>query len=284
MFINRGEAMPVPAKKVTQYLGELFDPCVELSELRLKGIMRDVKNTLRTADTADAALLYAALGRINDCLGKLQEAYECHRNANRLNPGEPGHVNNMACTLLLMGKPEEALKHLLAVSEIAPSHISLGNIAHALNELGQHDEAVDMFNEAMAVADLKNAVHLLSLAINAAEIGLRKEALELYARHLAMKQGVSPGDTPALEFILASPVKYKVCLTPALKKAIARAEAWDSDLNQLDQAQSGHDESAYAGDDDAAMRAFDETRGWRQRASSVVLGGDDKVGGDDKDV
>jgi hypothetical protein len=63
-------------------------------------------------------------------------------------------------------------------------------------------------------------------------------------------------------------------LKPVLKKTIARAEAWDSD--RLDQAQSGHDESAYAGDDDAAMRAFDETRGWRQRASSVVLGGDDK--------
>jgi tetratricopeptide (TPR) repeat protein len=277
MFISCGEAMPVPAKKVAQYIDELFDPCVELSAFRVKGIMTDIKNMLRTADTADAALLYSALGGANGRMGKWQEAYECHRNASRLMPGEVSHVNNMAFTLLLMGKPEEALRHLLDVIEIAPSHIHFGNVAHALNELGQHEEAVDMFNEAMAAADLKNSAHLRSIASDAAEIGLRKEALELYARHLAMKQGVRLRDTSALEFILSSPVKYKACLTPALRKAIARALAWDTDLNRLDPAKSGHDESSSTGDDDAVMRAFDETRGWRQRASSVVLGGDKDV-------
>jgi tetratricopeptide (TPR) repeat protein len=269
--------MAIPVKKAVKYLDELSDPCLELSEFSVKAAIKDITNTLmlRSTTTDDAALLYAAMGRANVRLNKFEEACNCFRNAYRLAPSEPGNRNNMAVTMLRLGRTEEALKHFIELSEVAPTHIHLGNVAHALYELGHYDDAIDMFREAVSAADLKNAAHLLLLAGDAAEIGLRKEALELYARHLAMKQGVRLGDTPALDFILSSPVKYKACLTPALNNAIARAEAWDAELNRFDQASLGHRDSASTEDDDATMREFDETRAWRQRASSVVLGGDE---------
>ncbi len=273
--------MPVAVKKVDRNLASLLDPCVVLSEFQVRRMIEESKKLLRSPETTtkDAAFHYEVLATGYLRLHKDEDAVEAFRNACRLDPKHLMHKHNLGVALHKLGRLGDALNVFIEVSEENPTAISLGNMAEVLEGLGLHDEAIEIFEEALKAPGSHNTKGLLDLASVAAEIGLSKEAVELYARHLALKQGVALGNAKALAFIHKSPSRYKTCLEdrPALQGVIARGLAWGAELETLGKALPNKLSEDSAEEDAASLEEFEATQGWRARATKTVLGGDENA-------
>lgn len=274
--------MALPLEKTTAYREEIGDASKVVSDFRVRFIIKECEKMLPSADTKQAAAIYATLGLAYLRLWKNEEALRALLNACKLDPQHSFYCKiNAGVALLRLHKPADALALFIEASDMerSPSVFTLINIAEALNELGQHDDAVEVFQEALSVANYGLSADVFALAQEAAEIGLESNAIELFARYLSIKQGRAIGTIPAVEFIRQTPAQYKEVLNSkqvtALAQAVSRAHLFGDSVAKL----SGKSPPATRGGPtmeavEAATAVFDETRPWRSMATSSVLDGD----------
>ncbi|WP_437275457.1 hypothetical protein WME90_29970 [Sorangium sp. So ce375] len=277
--------MAVQVRKSASYLDELQDWSVEVSRERIEWILADCKRLVRasSASTADIAEAYQVMGHAYARMGRDEDSLSSYTNAARLDPSNPQYIMCTGASLLSLDRPLEALNVFVAAVDRVDGLnkiVMLGNMAEALSDLGQIDDAREVFLEAVRVADFSSPLSVYMLANQAAEIGLDDEAIELFARFLSAKQGKNLGDTPALEFIEAAPEDLRSVLrTPyaaPLSQAISRAKAF-GDLKKVvgrNIARCAWPDRGEAADDESAA-VFEETRLARMRANSAVLTEDD---------
>ena len=112
-------------------------------------------------------------GRVQESLGVFQQVVE-------LNPGNLDNVKQVAKTYMLLGRFQEAIDNFddaLSKSQM-PDWECLHNKAMCLQQLGQVDEAVDVFLSAIAAEP--HQVTLCALGKLYANLGKFEEALQHY--------------------------------------------------------------------------------------------------------
>jgi tetratricopeptide (TPR) repeat protein len=272
--------MVAVAKKWMEYAGELNDCLVALSEFRLKKIIRDCRNWLGTCNPEDAAELYGALGLAYFRLEHFEESLKCNLLADKLNRSSSEHKRNVGTVLLALSRPQESIQWFVDSLEYQDDKrfITYANLAEAFARLGLHADAVEAFTEAIRAADHHDPTDLFILAGQAAELGADGDAIELYARALASRQGVRIGNKRPLDVIREAPEALKSGLMKVgpLKEAIMRAELFGDALSNLPRAASRTaTQVGETGDTD--IEAYDATKPYRARATVAVLTDDENA-------
>jgi len=113
-----------------------------------RGRMAEAMQQYRTAikhhpnDAAahnDLGLCYARQDRFRESLRELETAI-------RLAPEKPLYRNNVATVLVLLGRPNDALRHLMIHGEPAVAHY---NVGYLLNKKGDRQQAATHFTKAL---------------------------------------------------------------------------------------------------------------------------------------
>jgi len=231
--------MSVPATQaqelVARYAALLDDASQHLDETVLLGILAETKRLLPSARPIDRGRLHMLRGVVYTRLQRHQDSLHEHKLARMLDPTEADHANNIAAALLNLGRAEEALEYLRQARAQQPTPqlkllIAL-NEAEAYARLGETRAAFTAFEQAVALASARSASDAFSLALAAAELGADHEAVEFFARYLALVQGVALGDEDAVDFVRRAPdaLWARARALPALHGALARVLAQDDD-------------------------------------------------------
>jgi hypothetical protein len=107
------------------------------------------------------------------------------------------------------------------------------NISEAYYGLRDVPAARSAFGDARRYADPASGKDLYWLASTAATIGADEDAVEFFARYVALAEGTPCGETPAVEIIRAASPETKAPLAdlPLLAAAIERVtERWDAPI------------------------------------------------------
>lgn len=171
--------------------------------------LRDLEVALPDAPFELYGSVYSAIGLCHNRLHQTLEALEAHRNAARWQPNDAGHQNNIACALISLGQPTDALEHLRHAHTMQniPRRVETRlyvNEADAYRKLGEHTLAGRSFEIGARCVERGDAENLLNLAEIAANLGRENDCTELFARALeAAGDGERGHDEPAAEFVLA---------------------------------------------------------------------------------
>ena len=231
--------MSVPATQaqelVARYAALLNDPTHALDEKVLRGILAETNRMLANARPADRARLHGIRGAVCMRLTQFADALVEYKHARLLAPGNAYDLNNMAACMMEMGRTQEALDLLRDARALNPTRDLLvviwANEAEARQRLGHQQTARESFEAAVRHANLDNPVEAFSLARVAAELGADHEAVEFFARYLALDQGVALGDEDAVDFVRRAPdaLWARARALPVLHGALARVLAQDDD-------------------------------------------------------
>lgn len=265
------------AKKWLQIAHQLNDWFVEISEFELNRIIRDCRQWLRTADTHDAAEVYDVMGVAHTRLHKLEDALTCHLNVDRLTRSSSATCKrNVGAALIALDRPQEAIGWFIEALELDDSHPAsvYANLAEACMLAGLPMDAQEAFRDAVMTADHTNPGEVFMLATQAAELGADRDALELYARSLALRQRVQVGSMGPLDIIKRAPDDIKSGLRHfrSLNAVVGRAEAFGTMLRHFVSTE-GPVSIDSTGDTD--MDTFEATKPYRTRAMAAALAMDD---------
>ena len=228
--------MPLPATVASQLIREIVERLEDVSDpidaSELRGALRRLRNAQRTADAGDLGALFNTIGIVCLRLRDFRSALDAHRNAAKYDTHHAGYLSNVAACLIELGQFSQALTVMRDAMARPLKHPGvesciLGNMAEAEYHLGNHDTARRRYAEATRIVDQTSTLELLNLAGTAAVLGADEDAVELFARAVAVGKGVELGEAPAIEFVLADPVCLKVAETrpPSLHEAIMRVGA-----------------------------------------------------------
>ena len=269
--------MATPALKASAYLAEMHDLTTPPSAGRLEWIVADLKRMLQTA-SVDPAPLHVALARAYQRLGRHEKALHHSRNAMHYAPKDPAHKIQASVSLVHLGRPAEALDLLSEVEDLHGFNqvVLLGNTAEALADLGLLAEAREVFEEALLVANQDDALSVLILAMQAAEIDADREAVELFARYLRLRRGGPRGDEHPLSVIQSASDEQMAVLdqssTRRLKAAVKKALAFGHALFDASPASlyAAPKEELEAADADA-LAVYDDTLPLRSKATREAM-------------
>ena len=167
-----------------------------------------------------------------------QEALEQFKEVIRIAPNDAFAYINMATTQSLLGDTPGALRSYDTAFKLEPTWVTLGNLnqeyGFALIEGGQEEKAVEVFNKAMATADLKGAAYR-SFAFLAMYHGQYKSAEKNFRSaidfHISKKEKLSEGRT--LHFVAFTTRAYgeKQKTTLVLDQSLAALNAAAGNFN-----------------------------------------------------
>lgn len=268
--------MPLPASKLDEYNARLCDWTQGIQELELRRILSELNAIKKTATGDMRAFVYALIGSAYKRLQKGPEALQAFRAADTMAPTLTTKTN-LGAALIDMGLYEEAVYVLAKAAEMDSSNVAaLMNFSAALVRLGSLEEARGIFEYAVA-AGAHSTNDLFVLASMAATVGAETEAIELFARFLAVSQGVLIGNTSAIEFIRHSPPELMTGLahSSALLRTLVRAELFGDEVQRLRATHSSRETGETAGETEEDVLEW--MRPFRERANDAVLGGGDNV-------
>lgn len=198
----------------------------------LRAALGRLRRAQRNAQSAELAPLFDMSGHVYFRLGNYQEAIDAHRNAARYDKYNAAYPNNVACCLTELGRFSQALEALRDASArpIKPSGLEVAislNIAEAHHHLGDFEASRRAYAEALRNVSLVRPGDMLAVAGTAATMGAEDDAVEFFARALAVARGVELGENPAIEFVRADPDHLKVARAKsrALENAILQVGA-----------------------------------------------------------
>lgn len=228
--------MAQPALKLNEYGARLTDFSRELPELELRRMLLELERATKTLSGPDLANTYSLMGMALDRLGKPERALPEFKKSARIQPNHR-HKLNLAKSYLRLGHLEDAVDVLAEVVDLDGRDVpALTCFAEALFRLGSLQDAREIFEQAISVADFTNPNEILTLAAHAAKVGIDAEAVELYARFLSVLSGVALADRPAVTFIeqvLASSKGDALAYVPELKRAVERAMLFGPGVEHL---------------------------------------------------
>jgi Flp pilus assembly protein TadD len=104
----------------------------------------DLRRVLQMAPQEPEA--HAELGVLCENAARPQEALEQHKEAQRLSPGDPRYMNNLAFALLIRGRAKDAIPLLEEALRAVPSSPRLrNNMGFALASTGEFSRAAEQF-------------------------------------------------------------------------------------------------------------------------------------------
>jgi tetratricopeptide (TPR) repeat protein len=228
---------PLPEAAAQRLVAEVFTHLLDerLPPFTWRRFVHDLEAMLPDAPFEIRASVYSAIGLCRARLGQHQEALDAHLSAARWQPNDAGHENNVACSLLLLGRPAEGLEHLRRAHTIAGISSTektrlFVNEAQAYLELEELSLAKRAFEMGAGCVQRDDQVNLLNLVEMAAALGRENDCVELFARLLeAVRYGVRGPEQPGAEFILAHGMDALSDAEPlvqdAIRSVLARWEA-----------------------------------------------------------
>lgn len=262
--------------KLLDYQELLCDRSRRVSELDLRRVLNDLDDMLRRAAGHEItaflrnlrAICFARLGRPTKSLAEFRLALQGLREPTQLHAWILG---NQAAALLELRRYREAATSSIEASRIPGGYTraNLANLAEALYHLGEFEAALQTFQEALGLADLTNPAHCFSMAIEAAELGLDQDALELFAQFIVRKRGAEHDERPAIEIVRGASDEEKAGLenVPVLDATIRRLRAMANELARL----SSHMGPQVEASSEEAQDVYEATRRLREEALSHVL-------------
>lgn len=233
--------MTAPATVAEQLLRELAprldDRTIEISEFELRRIETRISDAIRSAPSPrEQAVLYSLRGTVYLRRAMSEEALADFLKAARLDTTIAQFANNVASTMLLVGRLAEAaewlddakrrpltnpaVNFLIALSEVALAH-----------KAGHQDAADEAMDRAIALTDPADAYSQAQLAVHLAMLGRADDAAEFVARYIALSTGTDLGETLAITFIRNSPAHLQALSerSPGLAAALQEvAERYDA--------------------------------------------------------
>ena len=227
--------MPVPATVASQLLRELSerlsDPSAPMDRRELRAALAQLRRAQRAARADELAAVFDTIGTVCSRLSEFGEALDAHRNAARYDTTLATYLTHAACCLIALKRFPEALT-CLRDAKARPNKgsedellisISTAQIHH---HLGNYGAARVAFEEALQRVDPSRPADLFLVAIATADLGADEDAVELLARSLAVARGVDLGETPAIDFLRASPdFMVAAAQQTSLEAAVARVAA-----------------------------------------------------------
>lgn len=249
-------------------VGDFLRPC---SEFELRRILRDCTTEIdRVRDWSLVGRLHGCIGLARWRLGDFEGAAEAFRKQVQFPGDATASRVNLAGSLMLLGRPREALEILVELEEDG-SHLDLlihSNAAEAFWRLGDFENARTSFRAAVELANPEDAQSFFILAQQAAEMEASWVALVNLANAFAVREQ-RPIDAPiatyldsiseAAQRVLAEPANARLKLVFDLRHTLVA----------LKEAESS---PAVPSDDPRAETAEDvlkATTGWRAKALLV---------------
>jgi tetratricopeptide (TPR) repeat protein len=269
--------MPEPAldtETLRAYAERLGDKSKDISELDVRSIMRHIDTMIGHDHLFDAwifdvrALCYLRLNKPARAADQLRLALQ------RVKDPEMRSILlcNQSAAYLDMGRPKEAAEVAVEAARVPHPYraATLGNLAQALVLLGERPTAFDVVAESADETDFTNPAEIFLLARTAANVGADADAVEFFARYVAVHEHIERGDRTAIDIITSSGHEAQAAAlrSPALLRAIRTAVAFATELTRPKLAEP-------IVDDDVANKEADEvfeaTRGLRSAAAGLVL-------------
>ncbi|HVM47769.1 MAG TPA: tetratricopeptide repeat protein [Candidatus Acidoferrum sp.] len=167
--------------------GLVLGLCVVFSRHQL-GYWQDSETLLRhaIAVTEDNDLMHNNLGALMVGQGRLDEAIEEFRVADKLHPDSARVHDNIGAALAKQGKLKEAMEHLREAIRLDPEWAGAhNNLGAVLGQLGRFDEAMDHLQTAVKLAPRDAGAHC-NLADAFAVVGRLDEAIAQYQAALTL--------------------------------------------------------------------------------------------------
>lgn len=264
-----------PALEQKPYAQHIEDLGVPLSEAQASEYLADLHATLRKDIlprwyrihcTNLLGILLTRLGHYNEALSLYLKAVQQHPSVATLSNAGMAH--------LCLGHPDEALDFL----EKAWARLSndegtsrdrvlvLSNITWVFWLVGHHEDAMSSVQMAIEAADPQDAFEQHVLANRLATMNHHHEAVEFFARSLALRQGFELGEESAADVLKRLRGQYEDVLeqNPALRDSVAFVLAFEEELQASEPENAGEDH-------DGTLAMFEATRPMRERANAAVL-------------
>jgi tetratricopeptide (TPR) repeat protein len=220
---------------VEELCRELQPRLWKMSKRESREALARLREAQRSAPRDQFGNLFHMIGLICRNLGDLQAALDAHRNAARYEPQLAVHLNNITGVLLDLRRFQDALRFSqesrTKEQTQTESLASWLNTSEAYHGLGNASEAREAFDNALRQLDPTSAGQAIKMAYCASIIGAEEDAVELFARYIALDQGKERGNTPAVEIIRATSGVTVLTEFPALARAIERVTIrWDAPI------------------------------------------------------
>ncbi|WP_434047126.1 MULTISPECIES: tetratricopeptide repeat protein [Sorangium] len=266
-----------PAEKIQALSDEIDNWISGQAEFSLRRIIQECLKLLKVTSHSDADVIYSIMGTAHMRLGDTNEALRCYENAVRLKPSDGRHKRNVGTVLIVLGRVSDAVQMFAEALDLPDNRrfLTYANMAEALALLGLHEDAYDAFQEALATANLNSPHDALLLAAQAADIGADREAVDLFARHIRLRQGAW-SNRSSVEVIREAPEHLKAGLVHAraLSDVIARAEAFANDLSAYMENEPADRRQRWTATGYTNLEEFEATRELRMMANTAVLSGE----------
>lgn len=226
--------MPISALKLAEYVAELEDNSLFISEFRLHQIAKACEldiSRVRSSELAAAfhqvaGLTYLRL--IPSSRAAAEKAIDHFRVAARVDSQNPLYANNIAVCLSDLGRFQEALEVVENALRDLPAAKSWTRLyaaaSRALARLGRWREANEMFGKACDSANHDAPADLFMLASHAAEINDDVFAAVFAAQFLSVKFGNHSPVINPVTFIEESPREWwtGLMIPPVLAASLSR--------------------------------------------------------------
>lgn len=226
------QPVTVISELIREFGERLNDPTSTMDEREMRAALDELRRVQRDTPFEERGALFGLTGVLRSRLGLREEALEAHRNAARYDKANAEHPSNIAAILLELGRFREALESTREarkrpVRDHGTEICILVNEAIAHGGLGDVANARRSLEDAMQCVDPESPVDLFRIAANAAVLGAEEDAIEYFARYLAVASRVDLGETPAIEFVTArlDEVQDLMPDRPALREAIEHVGA-----------------------------------------------------------
>jgi tetratricopeptide (TPR) repeat protein len=186
---------PVPAPAYVALVNRVNDfsePIYDLERRRLQ--IELIKALKDSTETEGAAKIYSGLGMLAYRDEDFDGALDYYNKAIKLNTSARGELRYHSAVMLMeLGKFEEAAPEIEAADPDGEpprrAVVYLTNRALIHNWRGEHTLAREVVEHAIATLDLQNLEVTYHLASACAELGYNAEAVEFFARFVAIKRG-----------------------------------------------------------------------------------------------
>ena len=198
-------------------------------------LLQELEEAVPSAPAHMRADVYSYIGACQFRLGDHQRSLDAHLEAARLQPFMADHQNNIACDLLALGRPSEALEQIrraLALPTLRP-HIEASlrvNEVFAFIKLGDRLSAGKAFEMGVRRVGHDDQRNLLNLTEAAAALGRVNDCAEMLARFFSVRGQVPRSDDqPAADFIRDHFMDELAAVDPPLRDVVRAVLArWEA--------------------------------------------------------
>jgi tetratricopeptide (TPR) repeat protein len=255
-------------------IGDMSTP---VSEFDVRRILRDLEEMVDRLEHDHAALVYILMGQCFQRLDRSEKALLQYKLALQRAPAgstmQSDALNNRGVIFMEMGQWKEAADSLAEAIRIDGPSVAtpLSNLAELLDRIGEREQALETYRAAISRADLSEKKTCFGMANQAAELRLDSEAVELFARFLALNSGKDLGEQPAVDFIRAASPEHLGRLNemPALHRVVRQMSSMADEIVRLACEHPAQTENK--GAEAEARDVFEATRHLRDAAVAQVL-------------